>query len=120
MQVALGRSASDEIRPGIFKASKVCVPFFLTVVVLYYLVFYFLLFLHMLWNVFFSWFMVMLDFLLRICQRKRSKGIIFLSEALIREKQVEGLTLYPSLLVIFVAYLTLTRILTFQGLVALQ
>lgn len=25
MQVALGRSASDEIRPGIFKVSKVCV-----------------------------------------------------------------------------------------------
>ena len=50
MQVALGRSASDEIRPGIFKASKVCVPFFLTVVVLYYLVFYFLLFLHIMNN----------------------------------------------------------------------
>lgn len=37
MQVALGRSASDEICPGIFKASKVCVPFFFTVVVLYLL-----------------------------------------------------------------------------------
>ncbi|KAG2267413.1 hypothetical protein Bca52824_061968 [Brassica carinata] len=56
MQVALGRSASDEIRPCIFKAFKVV---------------YSASYLN-----FLLCFMVLLDFLLRICQRKKSKGTV--------------------------------------------
>ncbi|KAL0703235.1 hypothetical protein Bca4012_069660 [Brassica carinata] len=67
MQVALGRSASDEIRPCIFKAFKVVysasyLNFLLSVT---YVV-----------ECCFSCFMVLLDFLLRICQRKKSKGTV--------------------------------------------
>lgn len=80
----------------------------------------------------FSFFMVMLDFLLLICQRKRLKGIYLSLETLFcfGENSSEGFELYPCLFVVsdhntcfgcgIAAYLTLMRILTFQELEALQ
>ena len=80
MQVALGRSASDEIRPGIFKVSKVVFSaayngYLILLLGLFLQSFTFLTYYVV--GCCFSCFTVMLDFLLQICQRKRSKGNLF-------------------------------------------